>query len=78
MEGADVSGERVCIIDDVVTTGGAMIDGLHELFKLGGVIDNVICVIQRNPKATDILVENGLILIPAFTVDEILEAVKNA
>lgn len=49
-----MSGKQVCIIEDVVTTGGAIIDGLHERFKPGGVIDNVICVIQRNPKATDI------------------------
>lgn len=77
-EGADVSGKRVCIIEDVVTTGGAIIDGVRELRKLGAVIDTVICVIQRNPKATDILAEHGLILIPAFTMDEILEAVKNA
>jgi len=75
-EGADVSNKRVCIVEDVVTTGGAIIDGVTELRKLGALIDTVICVIQRNPKATDILAEHGLKLIPAFTMEEILEAVK--
>jgi len=72
-EGADVSNKRVCIIEDVVTTGGAIIDGVTELRKLGAVVDTVLCVIQRNPKATDILAEHGLKLIPAFTMEEIIK-----
>ena len=75
-EGADVSGKNVCIIEDVVTTGGAIIDGVRELRKLGAKIDTVICVILRNEKAHDILAEHGLKLIPAFTMEEILESVK--
>lgn len=71
-EGADVAGKRVCIVEDVVTTGGAVIDGVVELRKLGALVDTVICVIQRNDKATDILAEHGLKLIPAFTMEEIL------
>ena len=74
-EGADVAGKRVCIVEDVVTTGGAIIDGVVELRKLGAVIDTVICVIHRNDKATEILAEHGLRLIPAFTMQGILEAV---
>jgi orotate phosphoribosyltransferase len=75
-EGADVTGRRVCVVEDVVTTGGAIIDGVRELRKLGAVIDSVICVIQRNPKASEILAEHNLTLIPAFTMDEILDAVR--
>jgi orotate phosphoribosyltransferase len=29
-EGADVNGKSVCIVEDVVTTGGAIIDGVKE------------------------------------------------
>lgn len=75
-EGADVSGKHVCIVEDVVTTGGAILDGVVELRKLGAIIDTVICVIERNPKATAILAENELKLIPAFTMEEILNSVK--
>ena len=77
-EGADVAGKRVLIVEDVVTTGGAIIDGVTELRKLGAVIDTVICVIQRSPKAVDILAGHGLKLIPAFTMEEILDAAKTA
>ena len=70
-EGTDVQGKHVLIIEDVVTTGGAIIKGAEELRKKGAVIDSVLCVIQRADKATDILVEAGLKLIPAFTMDYI-------
>ena len=70
-EGADVEGKRVLIIEDVVTTGGAIIDGVRELRKRGAIVDTVLCVIQRADKATDILAEEGLKLIPAFTMDYI-------
>ncbi len=70
-EGADVEGKKVLIIEDVVTTGGAIIDGVRELRKKGAVVENVLCVIQRADKATDILAAEDLKLIPAFTMDYI-------
>jgi orotate phosphoribosyltransferase len=75
-EGAGVNGKSVCIVEDVVTTGGAIIDGVKELRKLGAKIDTVICVIQRSSEAVDILSEHGLKLIPAFTMQELEEAIK--
>ena len=75
-EGADVDGKRVCIVEDVVTTGGAIIDGVRELRKIGAVVDTVVCAIQRDKKAAEILSEHSLKLIPAFTMEEILEAAK--
>ncbi|MCL1835303.1 MAG: orotate phosphoribosyltransferase [Oscillospiraceae bacterium] len=74
-EGADVAGKYVCIVEDVVTTGGAIIDGVRELRALGAKVDTVICAIQRNEAASAILAEHGLTLVPAFTMDYILETV---
>lgn len=70
-EGSDVAGKNVLIVEDVVTTGGAIIDGVRELRKKGAKIDSVVCVIQRSEKATEILAKEGLKLIPAFTMDYI-------
>ena len=74
VEGADVAGKHVCIVEDVVSTGGAIIDALTELLRLGAKIDTVLCVILRNPKAIETLAEHGLKLVPAFTMDYILKA----
>ena len=72
-EGADVKGKHVLIIEDVVTTGGAIIKGANELREKGAIIDSVLCVIQRADKASDILAAEGLKLIPAFTMEYIKE-----
>ena len=70
-EGADVNGKRVCVVEDVVTTGGQIIESVKELRSRGAIVDSVMCVIQRNDKATEILAAEGLTLIPAFTMDYI-------
>ena len=54
-EGPNIAGKKVCIVEDVVTTGGQIILSAHELRKQGAIVENVICVIQRNDEATDIL-----------------------
>ncbi len=68
-EGADVKDKKTCVIEDVVTTGGQIIESVRELRKRGALIDTVLCVIQRNPQATDILAAEDLRLIPAFTME---------
>ena len=70
-EGAAVAGRRVCIIEDVVTTGGAITDGAASLRKQGALIDTVVCVVLRDEKAKEILAGHGLKLVPGFTMDDI-------
>ena len=69
-------GQRVLVVEDVVTTGGAIIDGVRELRKKGAIVDTVLCVIQRADKATEILAAEDLKLIPAFTMAYIKAQVK--
>lgn len=70
-EGADVKGKRVCVIEDVVTTGGQIIKSVNELRSRGAIIDTVLCVIQREDNATEILKKEGLTLKAAFTMEYI-------
>ena len=74
-EGADVDGRRVCVVEDVVTTGGQIIESVRELRNRGAIIDTVICAIQRNDAATEILAKEGLELRPAFTMEYIKSVV---
>lgn len=70
-EGADVSGKKVCVIEDVVTTGGQIILSVKELRNRGAIVDTVLCAILRDEKARGLLAEEGLSLKPAFTMDYI-------
>lgn len=47
VEGADVSGRRVVLIEDVITTGGAVTDAARLVAEVGGIIVGVVCAIWR-------------------------------
>ena len=72
-EGIDFRDKHVCVIEDVVTTGGQIITSVNELRELGAVIDTVLCVIIRDPKAFDNLAKANLTLKPLFTMEELKE-----
>ena len=60
-EGPDVSraaGSR--IIEDVITTGGAVRDATSALRELGAVVEVVVCAIDRSPAGENPLDDVGL------------------
>jgi orotate phosphoribosyltransferase len=52
-EGIDVKGKNICIIEDVITSGGQVILSTHDLRALGAIINHVVCVIHRGDHETD-------------------------
>lgn len=70
-EGKEFSGKKICIIEDVVTTGGQIVKSVQELRNQGGIVEDVICVIQREEGATASLEKEGLNLKALFSMDEI-------
>lgn len=70
-EGIDVKNRNVCVIEDVVTTGGQIVTSVKELLGFGAHITNVMCVIERDKKGRDNLKEIGLNLISLFTMEEL-------
>ena len=75
-EGNEIKGKKLCVIEDVVTTGGQIIKSVQELRDRGAIIENVLCVIQRNKEASEILEKENLCLKPIFTMDYIKEIVN--
>ncbi len=66
-EGLDVKNKKVCIIEDVITSGGQVLLSMADLKKLGAKIENVICVIHRGGETAETkLKEAGLSLKPLF------------
>jgi orotate phosphoribosyltransferase len=59
-EGPDASGRRVTLIEDVITTGGAVRDATHALREAGAVVEVVVCAIDRSPAGENPLVDVGL------------------
>lgn len=73
-EGMDFKGRKVLVIEDVVTTGGAILDGVRALREQGALIENVLCVIDRESGGPEKLKEVGLLLKPLFTATELRSA----
>ena len=71
VEGGDVSGRRLVIIEDVITSGGQVIESAQELRKLNGTISDVLCVIDRESGGTANLQQHGLRLQALFTASEL-------
>ncbi len=70
-EGGDLDGERLCIVEDVVTSGGAILDAAVELRAAGAVLGPVVCVIDRESGGTEKLAAQGLELRALFAMHEL-------
>lgn len=66
-EGLEIKNKKVCIVEDVITSGGQVLISAADLRKLGAQIENVVCVIHRGgDPAENKLKEAGLTLFPLF------------
>jgi orotate phosphoribosyltransferase len=74
-EGPDVSGRRVTLVEDVITTGGAVRDATQALRAAGAKVDTVICAIDRSPGADNPLEDVGLEIRSVLTKAD-LDAVR--
>jgi orotate phosphoribosyltransferase len=66
-EGGEVAGLRLCIVEDVVTSGGAILDAAVELRAAGAVLGPVVCVIDREAGGREHLAAEDLELRALFT-----------
>lgn len=70
-EGVDLEGKKVCIIEDVITTGGQVIESASALRKGGAEVTSVLCVIDREQGGRDKLQDKGLWLQCLFKMSEL-------
>ncbi len=73
IEGGLKSGDKVIMVEDVVTTGGSVIEGVNKIREKGGACDTVLAVIDREEGAFEQLGEQGIGLISLLTAEELLE-----
>jgi orotate phosphoribosyltransferase len=72
-EGIEIQGKNVCIIEDVVTTGGQILLSAQDLKNCGAVVNNVLCVIEREQQGRDNLENSGLTFLSLFKMEELIE-----
>jgi orotate phosphoribosyltransferase len=78
LEGVFEPGERVCLVEDVVTTAGALIEALDAVREAGLECRNAVCVVDREEGGADALARKGARLVPLFRAGDLLSAEKTA
>ena len=71
-EGVELEGKKVCVVEDVITTGGQVVLSTRDLRAEGAVVDTVCCAIYRGSGVCEPLAEAGLSLSHLFTMDQLL------
>ena len=72
LEGAYEAGDRVVLIEDVVTSGGAAADAVRAVRQAALECRTAICVIDREEGGADALARLGVRLYPLFRAAEIV------
>ena len=78
IEGPYEPGELVCLIEDVVTSGGALGEAVAALREAGLEVRNAVCVVDREEGGADALARLGVRLRALYRAGELLPAAKTA
>jgi orotate phosphoribosyltransferase len=73
-EGGEVAGRRLVVVEDVVTTGGQVLESCGELRRRGATVETVLCVIDREAGGTEAFAEQGLELRALLTMSQLQAA----
>lgn len=78
LEGVFEEGESVCLIEDVVTSGGAVVEALEALREADLNCRTVVCVVDREEGGADALARRAARLMPLFRAAELADSPKSA
>jgi len=73
IEGGEVKGKRVLIIEDVTTSGGSVLKTVKIIRENKGIVDEVIAVVDRESGAEERLKNADVSFIPLLSVSDILK-----
>jgi orotate phosphoribosyltransferase len=78
IEGVYGDGDCVCLVEDVVTTAGALLTAVQAVREAGLVVHNAVCVVDREEGGGDALARQAVRLRPIFRVSQLAKVAKIA
>ena len=72
IEGPYEPGELVCLVEDVVTSGGALCEAVEAVRAAGLVVRHAVCVVDREEGGADALARLGVRLAALYRAGELL------
>jgi orotate phosphoribosyltransferase len=76
IEGPFEPGECVCLVEDIVTSGGALLGALAALRDAGLIVRTAVCVVDREEGGADALARHAVRLRALFRAGELLTGEK--
>ena len=73
VEGSFSPGERVCLLEDVVTSGGAAVAAVHALRDAGLECSSAICIVDRESGGVDALARVAVRLWSLFRLTDLID-----
>ena len=74
IEGGDVKGKKVIIVEDVTTSGGSVIKSVNILRENKAIVDKVIVVVDRESGTKEKLQQLDINFIPLLSISDILKS----
>jgi orotate phosphoribosyltransferase len=78
IEGPYDAGEVVCLVEDVVTSGGALVEAVAALREAGLVVRAAVCVVDREEGGSDALARTGVRLRTLYRAADLLAVRQGA
>jgi orotate phosphoribosyltransferase len=78
LEGEFEHGERVCLVEDVVTSGGAALEAVRALREAGLRCQTAVCVVDREEGGNEALARHAVDLRPLFRASDLLSVLESA
>jgi uridine monophosphate synthetase len=76
IEGAFQAGERVVVIDDIVTDGASKLEAIEPLEAAGLVVEDLVVLIDREQGGRERLLAKGYRLHPVLTVSQCFDTLE--
>jgi orotate phosphoribosyltransferase len=74
LEGTWEPGASACLVEDVVTSGGAAVSAVEALRDAGVTVSTAVCVVDREEGGSDELARHAVRLRPLFRASDVLSA----
>jgi orotate phosphoribosyltransferase len=78
IEGPFESGDRVAVVEDVITTGGSALRAVAAVRGGGGIVAGVLALVDREEGGRQALEEEGLEVVALVTASEVLARLAKA
>ena len=73
VEGVFKAGQRIVVIDDLISSGGSKLEGIEKLNAVDLKVQDIVVLIDRQSGGIDFMAEHGYTLHSVFILPELLD-----